>query len=366
MKTRQIIRLSLVVTFFLVCLGGLLYLFLAPGTASTGGVCQEVTITVRGEEGGEALFLSPERIQEELSQRGVSLKGKPLDSIDLRHIEQVLLRLPIYKHAEAYVSRATSSVQIRLTEKLPLFIVFEPSGKSYYVTQGKDTFAVSPSFAAYLPVVSGDVTRELATGTVYDLLKVVRQDPYFADYFGQVYVDRDAGISLIPRVGTTRLILGHDGPWDVKLRKWRIFAESVLPKRGMNAFAYVRLDYSDQIVAGQRYPAKGQEDEELSSPTPAPVKPATQAEKKPVTPPAKKTDAKAEAKKPESKKAPEKKPAKAQETKKPTKEKASDAKKTPAKPEAKKPAPSKGASTKEKPSTTKPTSKPTSPSQKKK
>ena len=346
MKTSHILRNLLVLLLALVCLGGLVYLWIAPSSTVDKRICQGVSISVQSEQGGEALFLSSDRILEELAQRGVRIKGKELDSIDLRHIEQTLLKLPIYKRAEAFVSPATATVQIRLTEKLPLFIVFEASGKSYYVTQGKDTFEVSPSFAAYLPVVSGDVDKAMAIGPVYDLLEVVRQDPYFADYFGQVYVDRHTGISLIPRLGTTQVILGHGGDWANKLRKWRIFAESVLPKRGMNAFSYVNLDYADQIIAVQRYPAEGQEEiEQEPHPAPTPVKP--------VTP-------KPEAK-PQVKPQPAKKPAKP-EAKPAPKEKDKVKKPTP-KPEVKKP-------TKEKPHTAKPvaktTSKPTPTSQKKK
>ena len=346
MKTSHILRNLLVLLLALVCLGGLVYLWIAPSSTVDKRICQGVSISVQSEQGGEALFLSSDRILEELAQRGVRIKGKELDSIDLRHIEQTLLKLPIYKRAEAFISPATATVQIRLTEKLPLFIVFEASGKSYYVTQGKDTFEVSPTFAAYLPVVSGDVDKAMAIGPVYDLLEVVRQDPYFADYFGQVYVDRHTGISLIPRLGTTQVILGHGGDWANKLRKWRIFAESVLPKRGMNAFSYVNLDYADQIVAGQRYPAEGQKEiEQESLPAPTPVKPV-----------APKPEAK-----PQVKPQPAKKPAKP-EAKPAPKEKDKVKKPTP-KPEVKKP-------TKEKPHTAKPvaktTSKPTPTSQKKK
>ena len=351
MKTSHILRNLLVLLLALVCLGGLVYLWIAPSSTVDKRICQGVSISVQSEQGGEALFLSSDRILEELAQRGVRIKGKELDSIDLRHIEQTLLKLPIYKRAEAFISPATATVQIRLTEKLPLFIVFEASGKSYYVTQGKDTFEVSPTFAAYLPVVSGDVDKAMATGPVYDLLEVVRQDPYFADYFGQVYVDRHTGISLIPRLGTTQVILGHGGDWANKLRKWRIFAESVLPKRGMNAFSYVNLDYSNQVIARDRYAPVGEllDDEgeairtPLPSPTPSPAvsaepkktpAPTPQAKEKTQTPAKAKTPSKDKGKEQAKDKGKDKAKAKAVEPKKDPKK---EAKKDPKKPQAPKP-----------------------------
>ena len=166
-------------------------------------------------------------------------------------------------------------MQIRLTEKHPLYIVQEASGKSYYFTQGKGTITVNPTFAAYLPIVSGAVDLKMATGPVYDLMAALREDPYFTDYFGQVYVDETDGIVLIPRIGTTRVIMGRESNWSEKLRKWRIFAESVLPKRGMNAFSYVNLDYGTQIIARSRYAPEGEtfdeEGEVVAAPAPAPA-----------------------------------------------------------------------------------------------
>ena len=230
---------------------------------------------MKTEAGGEPLFLTGDRITDELARRGIQLRGKRLDSIDLRKIERTLLSMPIYKRAEAFIAPSSSSVQIRLTEKHPLYIVQEASGKSYYVTQGKGTITVNPTFAAYLPIVSGAVDLKMATGPVYDLMAALREDPYFTDYFGQVYVDETDGIVLIPRIGTTRVIMGRESNWSEKLRKWRIFAESVLPKRGMNAFSYVNLDYGTQIIARSRYAPEGEtfdeEGEVVTAPIPAPT-----------------------------------------------------------------------------------------------
>ena len=95
MKTSHILRNLLVLLLALVCLGGLVYLWIAPSSTVDKRICQGVSISVQSEQGGEALFLSSDRILEELAQRGVRIKGKELDSIDLRHIEQTLLKLPI-------------------------------------------------------------------------------------------------------------------------------------------------------------------------------------------------------------------------------------------------------------------------------
>lgn len=275
MKNRALVRNLLLLLLSVALIGGIAYLLIRSPRVTSTDRCQAVTIEVKTETGGEPLFLTGDRITDELARRGIQLRGKRLDSIDLRKIERTLLSMPIYKRAEAFIAPSSSSVQIRLTEKHPLYIVQEASGKSYYVTQGKGTITVNPTFAAYLPIVSGAVDLKMATGPVYDLMAALREDPYFTDYFGQVYVDETDGIVLIPRIGTTRVIMGRESNWSEKLRKWRIFAESVLPKRGMNAFSYVNLDYGKQIIARSRYAPEGEtfdeEGEVVAAPAPAPT-----------------------------------------------------------------------------------------------
>ena len=275
MKNRALVRNLLLLLLSVALIGGIAYLLIRSPRVTSTDRCEAVTVEVKTETGGEPLFLTGDRITDELARRGIQLRGKRLDSIDLRKIERTLLSMPIYKRAEAFIAPSSSSVQIRLTEKLPLYIVQEPSGKSYYVTQGKGTITVNPTFAAYLPIVSGAVDLKMATGPVYDLMAALREDAYFTDYFGQVYVDETDGIVLIPRIGTTRVIMGRESNWSEKLRKWRIFAESVLPKRGMNAFSYVNLDYGTQIIARSRYAPEGEtfdeEGEVVTAPIPAPT-----------------------------------------------------------------------------------------------
>lgn len=275
MKNRALVRNLLLLLLSVALIGGIAYLLIRSPRVTSTDRCEAVTVEVKTETGGEPLFLTGDRITDELARRGIQLRGKRLDSIDLRKIERTLLSMPIYKRAEAFIAPSSSSVQIRLTEKHPLYIVQEASGKSYYVTQGKGTITVNPTFAAYLPIVSGAVDLKMATGPVYDLMAALREDPYFTDYFGQVYVDETDGIVLIPRIGTTRVIIGRESNWSEKLRKWRIFAESVLPKRGMNAFSYVNLDYGTQIIARSRYAPEGEtfdeEGEVVTAPTPEPA-----------------------------------------------------------------------------------------------
>jgi putative cell division protein ftsQ len=329
------------------------YLFVSsPSRRNADGRCGGVVVRIDAHQGGEPLFLSPDGIVDELTRHGIVLKGRPLDSIDLRGIEKTLSSLSVYEQVEAFVSPSSATLQIRLKEKHPLFIVQDRTGKSHYVTEGRGTISVRQGFATYLPVVSGDLDLQYATSDVYDLMAVLRRDSDLVDYFGQVYVDASDGIVLIPRIGHTRVIIGKTTDWEEKLRKWRIFASSVLPRRGMNAFAYVNLDYAGQVVARDRHGVQGfgrDEEGELvrldavavsaepAAPAPAPVvaAPAPKAESRP-------TSDKPRQEKPKQDKPKQDKPTGT----KPSPAKAPPSKSTPTKQPASKPAAARPATTK--------------------
>ena len=334
------------------------YLFVSsPSRRNADGRCGGVVVRINAHQGGEPLFLSPDGVVDELTRHGIVLKGRPLDSIDLRGIEKTLSSLSVYEQVEAFIAPSSATLQIRLKEKHPLFIVQDRTGKSHYVTEGRGTISVRQGFATYLPVVSGDLDLLYATSDVYDLMAVLRRDSDLMDYFGQVYVDASDGIVLIPRIGSTRVIIGKTTDWEEKLRKWRIFASSVLPRRGMNAFAYVNLDYAGQVVARDRYGVQGfgrDEEGELvrldavavstepAAPAPAPVvaAPAPKAESRP-------TSDKPRQDKPKQDKPKQDKPKQDKPTgSKPSLAKAPPSKPTPTKQPASKPAAAKPATTK--------------------
>ena len=339
------------------------YLFVSsPSRRNADGRCEGVVVRIDAHQGGEPLFLSPDGIVDELTRHGIVLKGRPLDSIDLRGIEKTLSSLSVYEKVEAFVSPSSATLQIRLKEKHPLFIVQDRTGKSHYVTEGRGTISVRQGFATYLPVVSGDLDLQYATSDVYDLMAVLRRDSDLVDYFGQVYVDASDGIVLIPRIGCTRVVVGKTTDWEEKLRKWRIFASSVLPRRGMNAFAYVNLDYAGQVVARDRHGVQGfgrDEEGELvrldavavstepEVPAPAPVvaAPAPKAESRPTSDKPRQDKPKQD--KPKQDKPKQDKPKQDKPTgTKPSPAKAPPSKPTPTKQPASKPAAAKPAATK--------------------
>ena len=86
MNRKIVVRNILLSLLALVMLGALVYLALSTPKVKAGDRCRRVAIEVKSETGGDPLFLTPDRIADELARRGIQLQGKRLDSIDLRPI----------------------------------------------------------------------------------------------------------------------------------------------------------------------------------------------------------------------------------------------------------------------------------------
>ena len=93
------------------------YLFVSsPSQRPSDGRCGAVAVHIQAHQGGDPLFLSPEGILDELTHHGMVLKGRPLDSIDLRGIERILSSLSVYERVEAFVAPSSSPLQFRPRE----------------------------------------------------------------------------------------------------------------------------------------------------------------------------------------------------------------------------------------------------------
>lgn len=230
-----------VVLYLLVALLGL--------TGDTGGSQRVSAIDIEIQtEQGQQLFMDEEAVRRELSQMRLHIEGSPIDSIDINKIEHNLRSNPIFDSAEVYLSRSTGKLKISLKQHEPFFLV-QSGDSTYYVTHNRGIVPLNPKYAVYVPVVSGDIDQTYARGAMYDLMQVIDQDSYFKHYFGHYYVDSAEGIILTPRVGRAKIYMGREGDWQYMLSKLKRFNQEVVPRKGWQAFEYLKLNFGDQVVA---------------------------------------------------------------------------------------------------------------------
>lgn len=206
-----------------------------------------IDVEIQAREGVQ-LFMNEDDVLAEMKRKGLDMVGTSIDSIDITDIEGQLRANPLFEQAEVYISARTARMKVVLAQREAAYLV-QTDKESYYVTRQRGIIPLNPDYAVYVPVVSGTLSQRYATEELYDLMEAIEQDDYFRHYFGHYYVDAREGVILSPRVGRASIILGHDGDWQAMLAKLRIFDQEVIPRKGWNAFEYIKLAYADQVVA---------------------------------------------------------------------------------------------------------------------
>lgn len=242
----------LYIILFILSLLLLLFLLLySPGKRNVKVKSIEpVVVSSKGES-----FVSPKDLERELVAHGLDLIGKSIDSINTLEVERKIRTNNLFSKVNVFTT-PSGVLKVEVEQVEPLFVVFPLADQdvSYYVTYSRAIvpFSGAQKYAIPLLPVSGNLTSEMATSSVFDLVNQIKQDPYWSSFFIHLFMDDELGVIASPRIGDTMIILGHEPLWSEKLGKLRVFIKNVIPKYGWSNFISVNLEYKDQIVVVPR------------------------------------------------------------------------------------------------------------------
>lgn len=185
-----------------------------------------------------------------LGQSKISPKGESLDEIDVRQIEQSLMKSPYVDTVTCYHT-AAGKLCIRVTPRCPIMHVFADDGDEFYVS---NTGVVMPAggLSVDLPVITGHVTRKFASSRLMPLAKILCSDEYWSREAQQVNIDKQGNVEIIPRVNEQKVLLGEARNFNQKLQHVRLFYEKAMPKVGWNKYSVIDASFDNQIICTRR------------------------------------------------------------------------------------------------------------------
>jgi cell division protein FtsQ len=199
-----------------------------------------------------------------VSRKALSLSldgyiGKNLQDIDAGALSRKLLRIPYVKSIE--LNRELNGIlRVRVVEREPRALTLFHNRRMVIDSEGvllPETPAVATRFPGLI-WLSG-ITRTADAGyglkklspadssLVMDLAAALRQSDYAGLLIREIHVDR-GGMTFCKATGsTTRFIVGSDGNFKEKLKKFEIFWQKVVSKKGLDNFHTVDLRFRDRI-----------------------------------------------------------------------------------------------------------------------
>ncbi len=184
-----------------------------------------------------------------LESRGLNPIGRNFGHIRTEDIENELLKNPMLKKVECYKT-PSGKICIEVLQRTPKFLI--AGSQNIYVDTERRFFPVSLNYAAYVPVVSGRVTKSFATGKLFDFISFLDRDSFWNSQIEQIYVRDDQTLELVPRVGEAVIILGSPENFEQKLNRLYLLYKQGFNTIGWNLYDTINLEYDDQIVCSKK------------------------------------------------------------------------------------------------------------------
>ncbi len=195
-------------------------------------------------------LISTREIGRLLAANNLNPIGKTYKQIDNEAIEKLLHKNPAIKQAECYKT-PNGTLRMYVVQRRPKFRVVT-SSENYYVDKEGFILPASPGYSAYVPVVSGNISRAKVTGELSDFITFLEENPFWNDQIEQIYVAHNQTIELVPRVGDSLILLGTLDNYEKKLKKLEKLYTKVFNQIGWNHYKSIDLRYKDQVVCTRK------------------------------------------------------------------------------------------------------------------
>ena len=204
-------------------------------------------------------FISPDDIKDWMADYGTYL-GLRLDSVDLRRVEAVIDGKSAVRKSEAWLTD-DGVLHISVTQREPV-VRFQSASGGYYADATGFLFPLQLRHTVRVPVVDGALPLKLGKDfkgepetdqerqwilSVLDLVRYLGEQKEWNDLVGQITVDRNGNLVLIPREGTERFVFGTPTDIDAKFGRVRKYYESIAPSQE-NSYQIVDVRYKDQVI----------------------------------------------------------------------------------------------------------------------
>ncbi|MFT3825229.1 MAG: cell division protein FtsQ/DivIB [Chitinophagaceae bacterium] len=254
MKIKRSIRKMIIVGFWLIAGSGVLILLIAAIRSRNHQVCEGYAVDISGPK--EQWFMNKKDVVDLLTKNGtVVLKGKPIQEIDLRRIEERMEKDPWVKNVELFFDN-NEMLQVKVEEREPVARIFTVGGNSFYVDSSGEQLPLSEKLSARVPVFTSYPTEKiklrgadsLLVQQVKQLSAFILKDPFWMAQVSQIDITPVRTFEIIPTIGSHVVEFGDGSDYEKKFKRLLRFYQQVLNKTGMNAYERINVQYDKQVI----------------------------------------------------------------------------------------------------------------------
>ncbi len=255
--------------FYTVGIIAIIFTLFAVRKSYRNTICNEINVIVL--DSSEAKFVTQSTVISYLLKNvDYDIEGNYFKNIKLYEIEDLMKLNPYVKTVEVY-RKGNNTLEIQITQRVPLVRVFDNKDYSYYIDNEGNILPLSKTYASYVPVFSGEIKHydtitkaqnilninsDLFDTTylsnIYTLGTKMLNNEFINALIDQVYVLQNNELEMIPKVGDFKIIFGTTDSIETKFENIEAFYKEAGPKVGWNIYSEVNFKYTNQIVCTKK------------------------------------------------------------------------------------------------------------------
>lgn len=226
-------------------------------------------IEAKVKDAGGKYYVDSSSVVQALLEANPAIIGTAVASLDLNSLHQKLLADPAIQEAHV-VATVDGRLVVNVKQREPIARVITTSGKQFYIDKDGFTMPLSEHYTARVPVFTGHLDENLQSKSIKELVndstwsyntrldeiyvftRAIAGHEFWSAMVEHVHFGADGKMSIIPRVGNHRLVIGSVDQLEQKLKKLMTFYANTLHQRDLNVYSEIHAEYDGQIVCVKR------------------------------------------------------------------------------------------------------------------
>jgi hypothetical protein len=181
-----------------------------------------------------------------------------LQNLPLREMESLLEKQAFIANAEIF-THMDGKIAVQIEQRTPLVRIINSDQNSFYLDQSGKRMPFSPAYKKPLITATGHIKANRRESlnqamkrnltNIYQVSRHIKADSFLTALTGQLYLNKDHDIQLIPRIGEQTIVVGQARNLPARFAKLKAFYRKVLPHEGWYTYDKINLKYHKQIVA---------------------------------------------------------------------------------------------------------------------
>ena len=183
--------------------------------------------------------------------------GLPLNSVNLRKIEEGLSKLHSIEEVDVYTNvydngvKSFGSLVVRIKQREPVLRVVGSGGAFYMDRQGK-IIEWSPRYTPRVIIVGGVVSPNFARKKLLPIINYINSDTFLSAQIDQIYVNAVGELSMVPRVGEQIILFGEPEDFQIRFRNLKALYTEGFKDGGWSIYKSINLEFRNQIVCTKK------------------------------------------------------------------------------------------------------------------